>query len=60
MLKSCGRDPCLNALTKKLQKLKDHIYEESIAFKITPAGIHQRSKAERAIQTFNNRFIADL
>lgn len=34
--------------------------QESIQFQLTPAGLHRRNLAERAIQTFKEHFIAGL
>ena len=61
MLKSRGLEPRLQCLDNETSKLlKDYMYKENIDFQQPPAGIHRRKKAERAIQTFKNHFIAGL
>jgi len=34
--------------------------DEGVDFQLTPAGMHRRNAAERAIRTFKNHFIAIL
>ena len=61
MLKSRGLKPHLQHLdTEASKKLKDYMYLENIDFQLTPVGIHQRNKAEKTVQTFNNHIIAGL
>ena len=40
--------------------MKDYMHEEDITYQLTPAGLHRRNLAKRAIQTFKNHFIAGL
>jgi hypothetical protein len=40
--------------------LQQFFHEESIQFQKTPAGMHHRNAAERAIRTFKNHFVARL
>ena len=40
--------------------LKEFLQEERVAFQLTPAGMHRRNTAERAIQTAKNYFVAGL
>lgn len=61
MLKSRGLRPRLQSLGNEASTLlKDFMYKENIDFQLTPAGIHRRNKAERAIQTFKSHFISGL
>ncbi|GAX15903.1 hypothetical protein FisN_2Lu385 [Fistulifera solaris] len=36
------------------------MFEKGIDFQLTPAGVHRRNAAERAIRTFKNHFIAGM
>ena len=55
-------------LRPKLQKLDneasvmliDFLIDNGVGFQLTPAGIHRRNTAERAIRTWKNHFIANL
>ena len=61
MLKSRGLQPRLQRLDNEASIiLKDFMYSENVDFQLTPAGIHRRNKAERAIQTFKSHFISGL
>ena len=40
--------------------MEHYMLQEDIEFQLTPAGLHRRNLAERAIQTFKNHFIAGL
>ena len=61
LLKKRGMKPILHTLDNEASKtLKEYLQEEQIQFQLTPAGIHQRNAAERAIQTWKNHFIAGL
>lgn len=61
MLKSRGFTPQLQRLDNEASKLlRDHMTSEGVDFQLTPAGLHRRNAAERAIQTFVNHFIAGL
>jgi hypothetical protein len=58
----------LRGLRPKLQRLdnqastalKQYMLDKGIDFQLTPAGIHRRNAAERAIRNFKNHFIAIL
>jgi hypothetical protein len=39
---------------------KDFLFEEAVAFQLTPAGMHRRNAAERAMRTAKNHIIAGL
>ena len=59
--KNRGFKPQLNRLENEASNiLKFFITEQHIDYELTPAAIHQRNWAERAIQTFKNHFIAGL
>ena len=61
MLTKRGFKPQLHRLDNEASTiLKEYMHEEDIDFQLTPAGIHRRNKAERAIQTYKNHFIAGL
>ena len=61
MLQSRGLHPQLQRLDNEAsQALIHEINKNNIDFQLTPAGLHRRNKAERAIQTFKNHFIAGL
>jgi len=40
--------------------LKQYMLDKGVDFQLTPAGMHRRNAAERAIRTFKNHFIAIL
>ena len=40
--------------------LKEFITEQHIDYQLTPSSLHQRNWDKRAIQTFNNHFLAGL
>ena len=40
--------------------LKGFLHQEEVAFQLTPAGMHRRNSAERAIRTAKNHIIAGL
>jgi hypothetical protein len=46
--------------TVLIHLLKDFMTDEDVDYQLTPAGLHRRNWAERAIQTFKNHFIAGL
>ena len=61
ILKARGLEPRLQRLDNEASKLlKDYMYAENVDFQLTPAGVHRRNRAERAIQTFKNHMIAGL
>jgi hypothetical protein len=61
LLQRRGLHPQLHGLDNEAsQLLKDFIPEEDIEFQLTPASLHRRNWAERAIQTFKNHFISGL
>ena len=61
MLKSRGLRPQLQRLDNEISDiLREYMQEQNIKFQLTPAGLHRRNNAERAIQTFKNHFIAGL
>ena len=56
-----GFKPRLHTLDNEISDLmKDYMHDEDITYQLTPAGLHRRNLAERAIQTFKNHFIAGL
>ena len=56
-----GFRPILQALDNECSDiLKAYFKEEDIDYQLTPAYIHRRNAAERAIQTFKDHFIAAL
>ena len=60
-LKTASLKPVLHRLDNECSALlKDFMADESIAYELTPAGMHRRNAAERAIRTFKNHFIAGL
>ena len=60
-LKRRGLTPQLQYLDNEASKhLKEYMRDQNIEYQLTPAGIHRRNMAERAIQTFKNHFIAGL
>ena len=61
MLRKRGFTPKLQRLDNECsQTLKDYMDEQEVNYQLTPAGLHRRNNAERAIQTFKNHFIAGL
>ena len=61
MLKDKGLHPKLQRLDNEASRaLIKEIDTNSIDYQLTPAGLHRRNKAERAIQTFKNHFISGL
>lgn len=61
MLKSRSLRSHLQRLNNEASPmLKDFMYKDNVNFQLTPAGIHRRNKAKRAIQTFKSHFIAGL
>jgi len=55
------RRPKLHRLDNEAsQLLKEFMTDEDVNYQLTPAGLHRRNWAERAIQTFKNHFIAGL
>ena len=61
MLKRRGLKPQLQPLDNEVSDiLREFMQDEDIQFQLTPAGLHRRNNAERAIQTFKNHFIAGL
>jgi hypothetical protein len=60
-LKQRGLHPKLQRLDNECSKLmSDHMDKEGIDYQLTPAGLHRRNAAEKAIQTYKNHFIAGL
>jgi hypothetical protein len=60
-LKLRGLTPKLQRLDNEASKLLlDHMDNEGIDYQLTPAGLHRRNSAEKAVQTFKNHFIAGL
>ena len=56
-----GFKPKLANLDNEISdELKSYLTTEQIDYQLTPAGLHRRNLAERAIQTFKNHFIAGL
>ena len=56
-----GFKPRLHTLDNEISDMmKDYMDEQDITYQLTPAGLHRRNLAERAIQTFKNHFIAGL
>jgi hypothetical protein len=61
LLQRRGLHPQLHRLDNEAsQLLKEFITDENIEFQLTPASLHRRNWAERAIQTFKNHFISGL
>ena len=61
MLGSRWFKPKLQQLDNEASKaLVNEMQTENIDFQFTPAGLHRRNNAERAIQTFKNHFVAGL
>jgi hypothetical protein len=61
LLKSRGFTPQLQRLDNEASRaLCDEMTKQGVDYQLTPAGLHRRNKAERAIQTFKNHFIAGL
>jgi hypothetical protein len=60
-LTSRGLRPKLQRLDNEASTtLKQYMLDEGVDFQLTPAGMHRRNAAERAIRTFKNHFIAIL
>ena len=60
-LKAKGLHPKIQRLDNETsEKYKNKIQEHNIQIQLTPAQIHRRNIAERAIQTFKNHFITIL
>lgn len=60
-LVKAGLRPQLHRLDNECSELlKDYLHEQGIHHQLTPAGIHRRNAAERAIQTFKDHLIAGL
>ena len=60
-MKKRGFKPKLQKLDNEASTmLKEYMEKESIDFQLTSVGIHRRNKVERAIQTFENHFVAGL
>jgi hypothetical protein len=65
---SIVKDLTARGFKPRLQKLDNEIsddmenfmIQQDIDFQLTPAGLHRRNLAERAIQTFKNHFISGL
>jgi hypothetical protein len=56
-----GQRPLLQRLDNECsESLKDYMHDEGVNFQLVPPGVHRRNAAERAIQTFQNHFIAIL
>ena len=61
LLQRRGLRPKLHRLDNEAsQLLKDFMTDEDVDHQLTPAGLHRRNWAERAIQIFKNHFIAGL
>ena len=61
LLQRRGLRPKLHRLDNEAsQLLKEFMTDEDINYQLTPAGLHRRNWAERAIQTFKNHFISGL
>jgi hypothetical protein len=61
LLQRRGLQPHLHRLDNEASTLlKEFITDENIEFQLTPASLHRRNWAERAIQTFKNHFISGL
>jgi hypothetical protein len=61
LLQRCGLRPKLHRLDNEAsQLLRDFMTDETVEYQLTPAGLHRRNWAERAIQTFKNHFISGL
>jgi hypothetical protein len=54
------RPKCIMLDNECSNALKEFFSEEQMAFQLTPAGIHRRNTAERAIRTAKNHIIAGL
>ena len=53
--------PKLQRLENEASKIpQDFMEEQGVTFQLTPVGLYRRNNAERAIQTFKNRFITEL
>jgi hypothetical protein len=58
---NAGRTPNLQRLDNECSTiLKTFLTDNDIDFQLVPPGVHRRNAAERAIQTFQNHFIAGL
>jgi hypothetical protein len=58
---NAGRTPKLQRLDNECSTiLKTFLTDNDIDFQLVPPGVHRRNAAERAIRTFQNRFIAGL
>ena len=56
-----GLKPTLAKMDNEISdSIKTMLAEHEIDYELTPAGLHRRNLAERAIQTFKNHFIAGL
>ena len=61
MFKSRGFTPKMQRLDNEASSLlQEYMDEEKVDFQLTPAGIHRRNLAERAIQTLKDHLIAGL
>jgi len=61
LLQLRGLRPKLHRLDNEASKLlTDFMTDEQVNYQLTPAGLHHRNWAERAIQTFKNHFISGL
>ena len=60
-LSSRGLKPRLQRMDNEAsQLLLDQMDEDNIDYQLTPAGLHRRNSAEKAVQTFKNHFISGL
>ena len=60
-LTTAGLRPQLRRLDNEAsQMLQDYMVDQKIDYQLTPAGLHRRNHAERAIRTFKAHFIAGL
>jgi len=56
-----GLKPKLQRLDNEAsQALQDERVKSEIDYQLTPAGLHRRNAAEKAVQTFKNHFISGL
>ena len=61
LLVAQGLRPFLQRLDNEASEaLVAYLDAEQVYYQLTPAGIHRRNSAERAIRTFENQFIALL
>ena len=59
LLQERGFKPKLQFMDNEVSKLlKEYMHKEHIDLQLTPAGLHRRNLAERAIQTYKNHLIA--